>query len=399
LKEIGDVYSQQRKYTEAIVAYENARKIGIRIELLDELATVLSGLGTAYYELGRYDHAIAALHERLKTLAAAPEQNHYRIGITLRDIGKVYYRQGHLNEAWSYFEQANEKLSEMEATDILADGLLQIGQEYTEHGDHNKALTAYQDGLKMARSLSEENAYQKSVFLHKIGETYAALENHNEAVNHFEQAYQILKDLANPLEIVAVLENFEKASKMAGLNDKADAARKDIERILADANKSSDSRILTDLVNYYTEHEKLRDAQEVLDRAATLVEQHQTPKSKIKQTRDIGLSYHMLGRAYERLEMYAEALTFYQRAAQLLESRVRSQVYGVLMHDIGDVYRALELLDQAIIYYEKATEYKDDPRDLTRTLRVLADTYAEQGQHEKALAVYREGLEKLNSLS
>lgn len=78
---------------------------------------------------------------------------------------------------------------------------------------------------------------------------------------------------------------------------------------------------------------------------------------------------------------------------------MRSQFYGVLMHDIGDVYRAEDppRLDQAITYYEKALEYKDDPRDLS-TLRVLADTYAENGQHEKALSVYREGLDRLDSL-
>lgn len=399
LRQIGDGYSRLLEYHDAVAAYEDARNIGARLEIPKEMGAVLSGLGTAYYRLGRYDKAVAAFSECLRALTTVPKQDRDDIDVALRDIGKAYYRQGALKEARVYLEEVKEKRGEVaDAAQLLAEGLFDVGEEYTEGGNHAEALIAYKDGLEMARSSPGENAYQKSVFLWKIGKTHAALGSHDEAVTQFEQAYELLRDLGRPLEIVLVLEDLEGSSTAAGFKEKADAVRADIERFLSEADKSSDASTRTELADYYIEHERLREAQGVLDEVAPSVEQQKASKTKNEQLGDIGRSYHRLGRAYEGGGMYAEALSSYARAAELLESRVRSQVYGVLMHDIGDVHRAQDRLDEAITYYEKAREYKDDPRDVS-TLRVLADTYAEKGQHEKALSVYREGLARLDEPS
>lgn len=326
LREIGDTYCLDSRYIDAVTSYKEAATIGLRTDLTSEVGRALLGLGTAYYELGRYDDAIAVLRD---------------------------------------------------ATDSL--------------------LVAYKEELQMVNVLSQEDAHLKGAILHKMGMAYAALQRGSEAIKCLDQAIQSLTGAATPLEIVVVLETLERICKnTAGEEDRVAEVHTTIEKVLTDAAKSTKILTLDQLADYYINRDRLSDAETILAQTKTLLEQHQEGEPTEREIREVGLSYRGLGHAYERKDMYEEALAAYQQAAKLLESD--SQTYSGLMRDIGDVYRTQHKLEQAVIYYEKAQEYKGDKRGLIFTLTNLADAHAELKQPDKALAVYKEALENLDSL-
>src|SRR3954452_19478794 len=123
----------------------------------------------------------------------------------------------------------------------------------------------------MAKVLSQEDAHLKGALLWKMGKAYTALQRADEAVDCFQNAVQILKDSATPVEIATVLEDFEKTCRAAGLNDKAAEVRMDLDAILMEAAKSTDSGILLELATYYIGRQALDDAQAVLEQTSTLL--------------------------------------------------------------------------------------------------------------------------------
>ncbi len=90
-----------------------------------------------------------------------------------------------------------------------------------------------------------------------------------------------------------------------------------------------------------------------------------------------------LGEVAMKREQYEEALSHYQRAAELAPDHVENWVY------LADVYKKLNNIEEAEVQYKHAIELEPDNADL---YWAFSKMYAENDQPEKALEVIEGGL-------
>ena len=143
---------------------------------------------------------------------------------------------------------------------------------------------------------------------------------------------------------------------------------------------------------------ELSEAEATLGKLAGILPQ-------IARGEERAIHMHGVGRAYERLagagmpDAYAEALSAYTEAAELVDRDADPGFYGVIMHDIADTRLASGNAAEAAAAYREAAAYKRkrvpaQPGDLAATMLALVDCLIESGD----LAEARTALDELPAI-
>jgi tetratricopeptide (TPR) repeat protein len=254
---LGKIYTAQKKYNEAIAAYESAlsnaarpqERISAYLELIplynqqnqfskaieasDKLGSYLKAIqetpenasrlrlwrelmhnhrGRAYLGLGDYINAVGALQD-LVNLNPSEAIYHYRLG--LAQTGRKNY-----NEAIASYRRA------LELSPTLITANLKIASVYIALGDMNNALKECEQALASASPGGEErlDAYYLS------GIAYMSLGDHQKSLNHFQKALQLKRD--SPKVYIAIGNLYSRQNKL-------DEARRNYQTALEHDSKST----------------------------------------------------------------------------------------------------------------------------------------------------------------
>ena len=189
-------------------------------------SSYLFAQGEVYYRAGNMTKALGVLHKSLKIMEDLL-QNHTSTSRCLNAIGNCHNKLGKTDEAIKYYTRAYEMRKELSGSMNHFDIPFfkgQIGTVYEGRKDYHKAIECYQEALELAKELKIPEMLNTALFNRNIANAYAWLRMFEEAHQPAKNAYEIRKDILgiHPLtsrsafqmaEICRGLKNFDEAKE------------------------------------------------------------------------------------------------------------------------------------------------------------------------------------------
>ncbi len=284
-----NVVSRQllRTDTQAALNYaRKARELAEKLQQKDLLAEAFANIGSAYFNLARYDKALDYGYRALQLFDENDAS--YIKAIAIQVIGCVNLHLGENEQAHYYFTQAVKILEKHSDTFAYSNVLMNIGSAHFHKGEYQEALSYY---FKVM-SLRENSADKKGVaeILSNIGATYHALGDSEEGIEWLKKSLDAAKAEQNVSVQITTLIN---------LGEVYAAVNRDYKAVDA----------LLDSI-------KLADG-----------------KAEYKQY--LWGAYLNLANAYKKIEKYQEALAAYEQYVQIKE-----KIFGL---EIERKVKAIEL--------------------------------------------------------
>ena len=145
----------------------------------------INNIAANHYDQGNYLTAMEGYQKALKVLDTIQDEP-YRKADVLRNIGKLNTRQGQLDSALDYLNQALEIYLEIGDNLYAASTFIDIGSVHSDLGDYTKAIEFYEKGLEIGE---QNNQGSVSVLaLGNIGIAYLEQENYLKAIGFLEKS-------------------------------------------------------------------------------------------------------------------------------------------------------------------------------------------------------------------
>jgi serine/threonine-protein kinase len=376
----------------------------VREDLADQpgvQATMMSVLGRAYRNMGRFDRADSLLTEALHLRQSLPEALPAEVADGMVELGKLQYDQGHFDAADTLFAAALHLLEvNPVAQDArVADVLENLGGLRSTQGALDEAETHYRQALALRRSLyGGEHATVAttlsnlaSLMRHK-GEYEVADSLYREAV-----AIQIVihgrdhLDVANTINSLGVLRY--SLADYAG----AEPYLRDALTIRRNVLGAEHPEVAQSLNNLAAVLEK----QGNLDAAAPLYRESLALKRRL-----LGNEHPAIARSLNNLALLVQSQGDYEEAERLfMESlAIRRTVLGPehadvarALHNLAYLYKDQGDAEQAEAHFREALALRqrslgEEHPDVALSYNGLGMFFYEQGQFETAASYLEEAL-------
>ncbi|MDP2277949.1 MAG: tetratricopeptide repeat protein, partial [Nitrospirota bacterium] len=129
----------------------------------------------------------------------------FDMAATLTNIGAFYKELNQYDKALSYFEESLKISRELDYSAGIATNLNNIGNVYADLGKSDNALSYYQQSLEIDKRLNRP--HKIAITLNNIGMEYFRLNQHEKALYYLNEALKIEKKLNNPHYIADRLNN------------------------------------------------------------------------------------------------------------------------------------------------------------------------------------------------
>ena len=160
---------------------------------LDEKATAAKDI--AYSIMNKDGNYLKAIEYFQQALTDYRELKHsYEIGLTLSDIGLMYYYNGDYDQALTFYNQALEQsgyLEKLEATRTYSD----IAQVYMHYGRYHEAIPHYNKALAHARRFDQPTWVAEQLLSASVA--YLMDKNNDKAIAYLKEALALEETLDN----------------------------------------------------------------------------------------------------------------------------------------------------------------------------------------------------------
>jgi tetratricopeptide (TPR) repeat protein len=265
--------------------------------------------------------------------------------------------------------------------------LLAEAETAYQSADYTLALEKLQAGLKKASEVDDQR--YRSQFLSDLGVVHETLEHDQQALNYYQQALSIKRQLVDKQAESQILTHI--ASIYTKLKQYQTALSYyqqaiDIQRQLDDKNGLGNN--LSNLGGIYA---YLGQYQPALKHFLNALSIHR----ELAQPPAIAHDLSNLGIVYDQLGHYQKALDAYQQALTIQRELDNQPGIGNLLTNIGLVYNHLGQYTKALDYYQQAlTLYRKIPYPLGEgtNLSNIGNVYQNIGQYQQALEAYQQAL-------
>jgi serine phosphatase RsbU (regulator of sigma subunit) len=214
---IGNCYSQQDHYPEALRAYQECEKYAEQANSPRYVAYARNGMGTIHMMMRNYEEATKKHKQALE--AAEKIDDNKLLGWTYTCLGNVLVNQGKYEEALAYFHKAEETYSK---TDYLSG----VAGAHNNMGACYSYLKRYEDAIvqfKLAAALKEklgELAGMGIAYLN-IAETYSALGQFKLAEAYARKSLALARQTGSLLDEASAYSALATTFHDMGLDDSA----------------------------------------------------------------------------------------------------------------------------------------------------------------------------------
>ncbi len=188
---LGDAYKQEYKYDQAVTCYQRSVKAAVELRDTLEMAKGYNCLATACLRIGIIAEASAHYYKALALTEAYSypdeRQNLQNRIVALQGIGDTYLELRLIEEAKSYFLQAQRWGQNLEDLSIQAHNDLSLGTVYKEQKQYEKAKEYYRASLKSFQSLKDKKSITLC-YIH-LGDVEKLQNNDDAAYAHYITAY------------------------------------------------------------------------------------------------------------------------------------------------------------------------------------------------------------------
>ncbi|MHA2074916.1 MAG: tetratricopeptide repeat protein [Candidatus Hodarchaeales archaeon] len=273
---------------------------------------VLIAKATSLFELGQFDPCLNVIDEcrsRTKTLDKdQPNEITEREAILKYIQGKVYWKQGNLNDGLEYLKSSLTVKQELDNNSDVVDILNCIGIMYFNKGELEPARTIFDQCLDMSEKHGLYSSIAKSI--NNIGMIYWKKGELDQALDSYKSSLVIYEELENKKNIARVLLNIG----------------------LISWNKGE----LDDAINFYqkslAEYEELENKSE-----------------KALCLNNIAIVYQFKGELDYALQMYQESKAIHERLGNKLQ-------IAFCLNNIGEIHHIKGDINEASDYYQKSLD-------------------------------------------
>ncbi|MGC8912703.1 MAG: BREX system ATP-binding domain-containing protein [Thermoplasmata archaeon] len=192
---LGDMLLLSGKYEEAMVMYEDARKIAESVKEMEKLGVAIGRAGLCYHRMGSMNKALEHLTTALEIFEKCGAKKEY--ARVLRQIGWVYERKGDFEHSLHYVSRSLEITKELGDDAELADAYHRMGTTQLSIGLMEEA----EKNLTLAIEIRKKNNIMKGladsynnlgILYHDTGEIEKAVEYYLKA----KEIYAKIGDIA-----------------------------------------------------------------------------------------------------------------------------------------------------------------------------------------------------------
>ncbi len=289
-------------------------------------------------------------------------------------------------EIFQSFSRASENANQSLSLKI-GETLHSIGAVYNKLADYPQALEYYQQAVKIRRQINDKKGVGSS--LNSIGAVYFLQGNYNQALDYLQQALEIRQELGDLVRvgrtqnnIAAIYINQAKYSQALEYYQQALETFQELGNIQGEAAAINNIGLIYQELGQYTE------SLEWYEQALAIHRQNSNQKGEGDTLNNIGLTYKLE-------KKYDEALAYYQQALTLRKQIDDKPGIGNSLNNIGLVYdqksqyqTALEYLQQALTIFQEI----GNKTEVGRTLDSLGTVYKSLQEYTQAEEYYRQAL-------
>jgi class 3 adenylate cyclase/Tfp pilus assembly protein PilF len=307
-----------------------------------------NNIGVCYYVLQDFDKAALSLE---KALAIDREMEFDTYSERLSNLGMVYKKQGYYNRAITYYEEALKLAEENENKRNIAIFLNNIGSIYDEWGRYDKAIEYFERSLRIKQEIDDEEGIANS--LNNIGMVYYVWKKYDDAIQNFKEALALdvkrndKKQMAMRINNIGIsffeMKNFDSAEfyyrKALGIN-------------IESGSKDQVAAQYNNLGMLYLERKDHEQAGKFLKLALDIYED-------LNLRADIVQVLSNLGFNESQKKNYQEALDYLYRS---VEVATELQLKNTLIRNylrLSEIYDSLKSYEMALNYYKTASQIKD----------------------------------------
>lgn len=189
---LGQLYSRQSHYGQALAILQTAYQTCQRIEATDLLAHCVGTMGIIHYFQDAIAQSLACYQEALAIFEAqADEEN---IAIWLSNIATIYLYEKEYEQALAHLQQAVAVQERLGNQEQMAVGLGNLGDIYRAMGDYQQAITYHQKALLIRYEWGDRAGTATN--LRDLGIDFAEVGVTDEALLCFWQALTLDIELA-----------------------------------------------------------------------------------------------------------------------------------------------------------------------------------------------------------
>jgi len=265
-------------------------------------------------------------------------------------MGNEAFKDGQYEKALSYYEEALKIFRELKIPEGIEMSLGCISYVYFSLGQYEKARSYLEEALKIGRELKiHSRSKEEALRLREMGTEAFVDGQYEKALSYYEEALKIYRELKIPRDIAWSLRDIGFLYHFLGQYEKA--------------------------LSYLEEALKIRRELKI-------------PEYIAWSLQDIGFVYSSLGQ-------YEKALSYYEEALKISREFKIPQYIVASLSFIGFVYKYLGQYEKALSYHEEALKIKkelNDPEGIAMSLDHIGDVYFFLGQYEKALSYHEKAL-------
>jgi len=262
-----------------------------------------------------------------------------------------------------------------------------LGVIYDSMGQSIKAIEYFQQALEIAKDIGDKS--REGADLGNLGLAYANLAQIDKAIEYFQQALEIARDIGDRGNEGVWLGNLGLAYYSLGQINKAIEYFQQALEIDRDIGDKSGEGI--DLGRLGSAYNRLGQ----IDKAIEYFQQALEIARDIGDKSNEGSWLGSLGLAYANLGQIDKAIEYFQQALEIVREIGDRRNEGTWFGNLGSAYYRLGQIDKAIEYYQQALEIArdiGDKRGEGNRFGNLGSAYANLGQIDKAIEYYQQAL-------
>jgi CHAT domain-containing protein/Tfp pilus assembly protein PilF len=341
----GDLDIAERHYQDGL---RFAREAANR-ELESEL---LSAVGGAHILLGDHEEAGRECREAL----SQAERNDSSRGQALATncLGEVEYHLGNLEEAITFYGQAEALWRAVGDRGGVAQTLLYLGYSYSDLSEFDRASVYYRDALSQWK-LAQDRRGQALTLL-ASGRLHLRLGEHQIALNAFDEAMQLVERMGDSVWQASVYAGLGSVYSQMGENERARVYWDRSLNLFRKAGlQMAEVEVMQSVGETYLASGEPDEALTHFEEALDLTRQLENPRWEAHSLRLIGLAYESMGEPGKAVSSFRQSLAVERSGGDL-----RYDAYT--LGDLGRAYQGMGEYDLALESFNRA-------RDLSRASR------------------------------
>lgn len=215
-KIIGNAYVTKGDYEKALLYYEKAYLLAVKIKNKRAEAAIMGNIGNTYSNLGNYSEALKYLYQALKAGEDLKDQK--SVLITNNNIGNIHFFQGKMDEAADDYKKTLQIAKSITDTNGIILAYNNLGEVFIEQNNLPAAIDNLMNAYQLAVRVN--NKWLQIASTKNLGYVYYKMDSLPKSVTFFKNAYVLAKEISqNPSACKALIGSAKAKLKMGLLND------------------------------------------------------------------------------------------------------------------------------------------------------------------------------------